>query len=109
MKNTKLVVGHLMKDQLFVKAITTSKHLSWIKYLEPEELADFFDELIKIVSRVSEGKKSVENLALFLDEWRETALINSESDVMYEIAEAENELNAGGGKEWEEIKKEIGL
>ena len=41
--------------------------------------------------------------------WRETALINSEPDVLADIAEAEQELDAGGGKPWEQIKREIGL
>lgn len=109
MKNTKLVVGHLMKDQLHVKSFTTSKHLNWIKSLKSDELVEFFDELLKLVIYVSEGKKDVETLTVFLDEWRETALLNLEPDIIEEIAEAEKELDAGGGKEWSQIKKEIGL
>ena len=109
MKNSKLVVGHLMKDQLFVKSFTTSEHLSWIKCLESEELVAFFDELLKLVIYISEGKKDVETLKVFLDEWRETALLNSEPEIIEDIAESEKELNAGGGKEWSQIKKEIGL
>lgn len=108
MKNPKLVVGHLLKDRLSVQSVTTSKNLSWIRYLDPDELAEFFDELLKLVIKVSEGK-NVENLTHFLDEWRESALINSEPEVIYEIAEAKSELDAGGGKEWSKIKKEIGL
>ena len=45
----------------------------------------------------------------FLADWRETALINSEPDVLADIVEAEQELDAGGGKPWSQIKKEIGL
>ena len=30
MKSTKLVVGHLMNDELLVKSIPTSKHLDWL-------------------------------------------------------------------------------
>ena len=42
MKKPKLVVGHLTKDELLVKSITTSKHFDWIKWLEPEEFVAFF-------------------------------------------------------------------
>ena len=109
MKNSKLVVGHLLKDRLSVKSFTITKHLNWIKHLESDEVAEFFDELLKMVNSVSEGKKSTETLTIFLDEWRETALLNKETDVLEDIIDAERELNAGGGKEWSQLKKEIGL
>ena len=109
MRNPKLVVGHLMNDQLFVKSVTTSKHLNWLKQLDPEELVEFFSELLKIVTQISEGKKDPETLSIFLDEWRETALLNSEPEVLEDVIEAEKELDAGGGKPWSLIKKEIGM
>ena len=109
MKKSKLVVGHLMNDQLLVKSVTTSKHLDWLKWLEAEELVEFFGELLKLVTQISEGKKDTATLSIFLADWRETALINSEPDVLADIAEAEQELDAGGGKPWSQIKKEIGL
>ncbi|MCG9132983.1 hypothetical protein J5I95_14995 [Candidatus Poribacteria bacterium] len=109
MKKTKLVVGHLMNDELFVKSIPTSKHLDWLKWLEAEELVEFFAELLKLITRISEGKKDVSTLTMFLSGWRETALINSEPDVLADIAEAERELDTGGGKPWSQIKEEIGL
>ena len=109
MKRTKLVVGHLMNDELLVKSIPTSKHLDWLKWLEAEELVEFFAELFKLITQISEGKKDVDTLTIFLSGWRETALINSEPDVLADIAEAERELDAGGGKSWSQIKKEIGL
>ena len=98
MKKPKLVVGHLMNDQLLVKSVTTSKHLDWLKWLETDELVEFFAELLKLVTQISEGKKDTETLSIFLDEWRETALINSEPEVLADIAEAQQELAAGGGK-----------
>lgn len=64
--------------------------------------------LFKLLTRISEGKKDAETLSIFLSEWRETALINSEPDVLADIVEAQQELAAGGGKEWAQIKKEIG-
>lgn len=109
MKNPKLVVGHLMNDQLFVKSVRTSKHLNWLKQLDAEELVEFFAELLKLVTQISEGKKDAETLSLFLDEWHETALLNSEPGVLEDIIEAEKELDAGGGKPWSLIKKEIGV
>ncbi|MCY4570237.1 MAG: hypothetical protein OXD49_18265 [Candidatus Poribacteria bacterium] len=109
MKKPKLVVGHLTNDQLIVKSVTTSKHYEWHKWLEPEELVEFFGELLKLVTQISEGKKDADTLTIFLSGWRETALINSEPDVLADIAEAERELDAGGGKPWSQIKEEIGL
>ena len=109
MKKSKLVVGHLMNDELLVKSITTSKSFDWLKWLETEELVEFFVELLKTVTQISEGKKDAETLSVFLSEWRETALINSEPDVLADIAEAEQELDAGGGIPWAQVKKEIGL
>ena len=109
MKKPKLVVGHLMNDQLFVKSVTISKHLDWLKWLETEELVEFFAELLKLVTHISEAKKGAETLSVFLSEWRETALINSEPEVLADIAEAQQELAAGGGQSWSQIKKEIGL
>ena len=109
MKKPKLVVGHLMNDQLLVRSVTTSKSFDWVKWLESEELVEFFTELFKLLTHISDGKKDAETLSIFLSEWRETALINSEPDVLADIAEAEQELAAGGGRPWEQIKKEIGL
>ena len=105
----KIVVGHLMNDQLFVKSVTASKHFDWLKWLEAAELVAFFEELLKLVTQISEGKKDAGVLSIFLADWRETALINSEPDVLADIVEAEQELDAGGGKPWSQIKKEIGL
>ena len=78
-------------------------------WLETEELVEFFAELFKLLTRISEGKKDAETLSIFLSEWRETALINSEPEVLADIVEAQKELAAGSGKEWTQIKKEIGL
>ena len=109
MKKPKLVVGHLMNDQLLVKSVSTSKSFGWLKWLETEELVEFFAELFKLLTRISAGKKDAELLSIFLSEWRETALINSEPEVLADIVEAQQELATGGGKEWAQIKKEIGL
>ena len=66
MKKPELVVGHLMSDQLFVKPLAASKHYDWHKWLEPEELVAFFEELLKLVTQISEGKKTLRHFQLFL-------------------------------------------
>ena len=109
MKKSKLVVGHLTNDELLVKSGTTSKSFDWVKWLEAEELVEFFTELFELLTHISDGKKDAEMLSIFLSEWRETALINSESDVLADMAEAEQEWMAGGGIPWAQVKKEIGL
>lgn len=109
MKKPKLVVGHLTNDELLVKSVRTSKSFDWVKWLESEELVEFFTELFELLTHISDGKKDAETLSIFLSEWRETALINTEPDVLADMTEAEQELAAGGGRPWEQIKKEIGL
>ncbi len=109
MKKSKLVVGHLMNDQLLVKSVATSKSFDWLKWLETEELVEFFAKLLKLVTQISQKKKDAAALSIFLAEWRETALLNLEPEVIEDIAEAERELDAGGGKAWSLIKEEIGL
>lgn len=109
MKKPKLVVGHLMNDRLSVQSVATSKSFDWLKWLQTEELVEFFAELFNLITQISEGKKDAEILPIFLSEWRETALINSEPDVLTDMAEAEQELDAGRGIPWAQVKKEIGL
>ena len=48
MRKPKIVVGHLMSDQLSVKSVATSKHMDWLIGLDPEELVEFFAELLKL-------------------------------------------------------------
>ncbi len=109
MKKPKIVVGQIMNNEVFVKSISISRSNDWIKWLEADELIEFFEELLNLVSHISEDKKSAKILSTFLDGWRETALINTEPDVLADMAEAERELDAGGGKPWAQIKEEIGL
>ncbi len=109
MKNPKLVVGHLLDDQLLVKSIATSKSFDWLKRLETEELVEFFAKLLTLITQISKKEKDAAELSTFLAEWRETALLNLEPEVIEDIADAERELDAGGGKAWPLIKEEIGL
>lgn len=54
-----------MNDQLFVKSVKTAKHLNWLKQLDPEELVEFFAELLKLVTQISDGKKMPKNSRFF--------------------------------------------
>ena len=109
MRKPELVIGHEINGRLIVKSILTAKNLDWLEWLDTREVVEFFEELLKLLAQISEGKKDTKTLPIFLSEWRETALINSEPDVLADIAEAERELDAGDGKPWSQIKKEIGL
>ena len=94
MKKPKIVVGHLMNDELFVKSVTISKSNDWIKWLETDKLIGFLEDLLKLVAQISEDKESAKTLSIFLSDWREIALINSEPNVLADIFEAEQELDA---------------
>lgn len=109
MKKNELVVGHHVNGRLVVKSIVPPNSLDWIEWLETKEFVEFFEELLTQLSQISEEKKDATTLSTFLSEWRETALINTEPDILADIAEAEQELDADGGKKWSQIKKEIGL
>ena len=58
-----------MNDQLFVKSVATSKHLDWLKWLEAEELVEFFAELLQTVTQISEGKKDAGTLSMVVNCW----------------------------------------
>ena len=111
MKHPKLVVGYLMNDELFVKSVPLSKSHDWLKSLGVEELTEFFAELLKLVTQISEEKENSETLEVFLDLWREAGLAKENEAPFWEslrdsleatfkqrdlvdIAEAEQELDA---------------
>jgi hypothetical protein len=109
MGSPEVVVGRLFDGRLIFKPVAISKAADWLKWLDSDELVEFTADLLKLVEQISKGRKSSEDVALFLSEWRETALLNQEADVLKDIAEAEEELNAGEGKSWNIIKRDIGL
>jgi len=109
MEALKIVIGEFFDDRVTFKPVIISKLTEWLRLLDPDELAEFMTELTNIAEQVARGDKSVNDLDLFLSEWHETALVNQEDDVLDDIMEAESEINAGRGKEWTIIKKEIGL
>lgn len=109
MGTPKVVVGRLIDNRLIFKPVAISKTTDWLKWLDSDELVEFTADLLKLVEQIAKGRKKPAEIALFLSEWRETALLNQEADVLRDITEAEEELNAGGGKDWSLLKKEIGL
>lgn len=90
MKKHELVIGHHINDRLVVKSIVTSKNLDWLKWLDTKEVVEFFEELLKLLAQISEGKKDAATLSIFLADWRETALINSEKTTTVRTAKAKH-------------------
>ncbi len=95
MENSKIVVGHLIDDGMIVKVLTTPEHLEWIKWLGPEELTAFFEELLNLVTEIAEEKEPSETLTIFLDQCRADAAINAKlygsqniTDTIPEVADA---------------------
>ena len=77
MENSKIVVGQLIDDEMIVKVVTTPEHLEWIKWLDPEELTAFFEELLNLVTQIAQEKEPGETLTIFLDQCRANAAINA--------------------------------
>jgi hypothetical protein len=76
-ENSKIVVGQLIDDEMIVKVVTTPEHLEWIKWLDPEELTAFFEELLNLVTQIAQEKEPGETLTIFLDQYRANAAINA--------------------------------
>ena len=114
MKDAKLVVGYLVDDELLVKSVPIPKPHDWLKWLPVEDLVVFFQELLQVITHISEGKEDSETLRTFLDRWCEAAsesehyariweslppslqrtLLNPERDVLADITEGEQELDS---------------
>ena len=77
MENSKIVVGQLIDDEMLVKVVPTPEHLEWIKWLDPEELTAFFEELLNLVTQIAQEKEPSETLTIFLDQCRANAAINA--------------------------------
>ena len=73
MQTPKLVVGYLMNSESYVKSVPIPKRLGWLPTVEVEELVEFFEELLKLVTEISAGQADSEMLSIFLAEWCELA------------------------------------
>ena len=110
MKHPKLVVGYLMNDELFVKSVPLSKSHDWLKSLEVEELTEFFGELLKLVTQISEEKENSETLKVFLDLWREEALAKENNAPFWESLRDSLEATLGGENDapfWESLRDSL--
>ena len=110
MKKPKLVVGYLMNDELFVKSVPLSKSHDWLKWLEVEELTEFFGELLKLVTQISEEKENSETLKVFLDLWREEALAKENNAPFWESLRDSLEATLGGENDapfWESLRDSL--
>ena len=110
MKKPKLVVGYLMNDELFVKSVPLSKSHDWLKWLEVEELTEFFGELLKLVTQISEEKENSETLKVFLDLWREEALAKENDAPFWESLRDSLEATLGGENDapfWESLRDSL--
>ena len=95
MKKPKIVVGHLIGDRMGVKVVTAPEQLEWIKWLDPEELTAFFEELLNLVTEIAQEEESSETLTIFLDQYRANAAISAQlygskniTDTIPEVADA---------------------
>ena len=110
MKHPKLVVGYLMNDELFVKSVPLSKSHDWLKWLEVEELTEFFGELLKLVTQISEEKENSETLKVFLDLWREEALAKENNAPFWESLRDSLEATLEGENDapfWESLRDSL--
>ena len=78
MEDSKIVVGHLIDDAMVAKAVTIPEHLEWIKWLDPEELTAFFEELLNLVTEIAQEEEPSETLTLFLEQYRANAAISAQ-------------------------------
>ena len=110
MKHPKLVVGYLMNDELFVKSVPLSKSHDWLKSLGVEELTEFFGELLKLVTQISEEKENSETLKVFLDLWREEALAKENNAPFWESLRDSLEATLEGENDapfWESLRDSL--
>ena len=110
MKHPKLVVGYLMNDELFVKSVPLSKSHDWLKWLEVEELTEFFAELLELVTQISEEKENSETLEVFLDLWREAGLAKENEAPFWESLRDSLEATLEGENDappWESLRDSL--
>lgn len=95
MKSSEFVIGKIVDNEITFEKIAISKDIEWLKWLDSKELAEFTKQLLKIINKVTKGKKTISDLESFISEWRETSLICQEFD--YDVhAELEVNVNIQG-------------
>ena len=113
MENSKIVVGHLIDDAMVVKAVNTPEHLEWIKWLDPEELTAFFEELLNLVTEIAQEEEPSETLTLFLDQYRANAAISAKlygsQNITYTIPEVADALGIDIDEAVEHVADALGI
>jgi len=96
LESTKLVIGKLVDNKITFKQVTISKDVEWLKWLDPEELAEFTKHLLMLISKIASRRKTIGDLELFISEWHKTALIYHEIDSNDISVELEVSINNSG-------------
>lgn len=81
---------------------------AWLKHFSGEEMADFFAELLDALNQSQQTGDWV-CVTEVLQSWKETASIKADSVVTASVKQGLEELAAGQGVSWAELKKEMGL
>lgn len=75
-------------------------------------LYDLIDKVASSGKRVGITKKGETKVVLMsieeLESWEETNEILSDKKLMKDLKQSEKEITEGKGKDWEEVKKELG-
>ena len=113
MENSKIVVGVLLDDGTIVKVVNTPEHLEWLKWLDPEELTAFFQELLNLVTEIAQEKEPSETLTIFLDQWRADAAINANlygsQNITGTVQEVADALGLDIGEAVEHVADTLGI
>ena len=107
MEDSKIVVGHLIDDAMVAKAVNTPENLAWIKWLDPEELTAFFEELLNLVTEIAQEEESSETLTLFLEQYRANAAISAQLYGSQNITDTIPEVADALGIDIDEVRQEM--
>ena len=92
MKHPKVVVGYFIDDEMFVRAVTPPEYLEWIKWLDSDEIIEFFEGLLNLVAQISQKKERGEALTIFLGGWRAVATTREDLYISEEIDDLDEDV-----------------
>jgi hypothetical protein len=81
---------------------------AWLKHFSAEDIAEFFFELLDALNR-SQYAGNWSAVTEVIEAWKATANIKADSTVTDEVEQGLAELAVGQGKNWEELRGELGL
>lgn len=83
----------------------------WARHLDVEEGAEFVEDLLRAVSEAlaKKGRKGRKWGAVreLVEDWEETAEIESDPELVWEILEARRQMEKGEFVRWEDVRKEV--